>query len=52
MLLSNLLAAFGMVIFLVVIWLIFYTAGHGWTLGAKRADRRARKEEEPTDESR
>ena len=29
-----------------VLWLAFYAAGYGWTLGIERAKRKARKEKE------
>ena len=41
-----LLGALTTIVSLVFVWLIFYTAGHGWTLGTERAKRKARKEEE------
>ena len=43
---SFLMGSLSAIGFLVVLWLGFYTAGNGWTLGAERAKRKARKEEE------
>ena len=43
---SFLMGSLSTIGFLVVLWLAFYAAEHGWTLGAERAKRKARKEEE------
>ena len=47
-LLTNVLAALCLFILFGFVWVFSYLAGHGYTLGTKRAERKASKEEEST----
>ena len=44
LLISNVMAAFAVIVFFVGLCLVFYFAGYSWSLGAERARQKAHRE--------